>query len=62
MFKRVFLTTQNVGKYTKRYYRKKAKENYRTNKKLHSEYQSLGITGTFTAFKKGKKKSKSKLI
>tara|TARA_B110000014_G_C19986636_1_gene510930 strand:- start:116 stop:313 length:198 start_codon:yes stop_codon:yes gene_type:complete len=65
MFKRVFLTTQIVGKYSKRYYRKKARENYLTNKKLHNEYQSSSLNssnGTFSSFKKGKKKSKSKLF
>tara|TARA_Y100001951_G_scaffold49985_1_gene39476 strand:- start:1482 stop:1634 length:153 start_codon:yes stop_codon:yes gene_type:complete len=47
---------------TKRYHRKKSKEWRERNKKLHKEYQSLGITGTFSAFKKNKKKSKSKLF
>jgi len=63
MFKRLLNCTEYVGKKkSKQYYRRKAKENYQTNRKLHSEYQSASITGTFSAFKKSKKKSKSKLF
>jgi len=47
---------------TKRYHRKKSKEWREKSKKLHNEYQSTSITGTFSAFKKSKKKSKSKLF
>ena len=47
---------------TKRYHRKKSKEWREKNKKLHNEYQSALITGTFSAFKKNRKKPKNPLI
>ena len=61
MFKRLLNPSVDVSK-DKKYHRKYSKKWRLENKKLHNEYQSTGITGTFSAFKKSKKKSKSKLF
>ena len=46
-------------KFSKKYFRKKSKENYESNKKLSKLYQLSNDTESFSLFKKKAKKDKN---